>query len=113
MSKRSVFGFALSRLDLQAGLDNVARGREVSGRHTRNGACSQELDDSEFLGRAFAEEIALEMIIAWEVDGGEGDVTQQTGAGTFVETHKTQVLDDPHGGASRDVGMFGHFTLHL
>lgn len=71
------------------------------------------MNDSEFLGRAFAKEIALEMVVAGEIDGGEGDVTEKTGTSPFVETDETEVLDNPHGRASGNVGVFGHFTLHL
>lgn len=98
---------------MQPCLDNVARGGEVGGRHTRDGAGSKELDDSEFLGRAFAKEITFEVVVAWEIDGGKGDVTEKTGTSTFVETDETEILDDPHGRASGNVSMFGHFTLHL
>lgn len=98
---------------MQACLDHIARGGEVGGRHTCNGACSEELDDTEFLGRAFAKEIALEMVVAWEIYGGKGDVTEKTGTSTFVKTDETEILDDPHGRASGNVSMFGHFTLHL
>lgn len=113
MPEGGVFRLALPRLDLQPGLDDVARGGEVGGRHARDGARGQELDDPELLGRALAEEIALEVVVGWEVDAGKGNVAEEAGAGASVEADKTEVADDPHGGASGNVGVLGHFTLHL
>ena len=54
------------------------------------------------------------MVVGWEVDGGEGDVAKEAGRGAFVEAHKTEVLDDPHGGAAGDAfDVFGELALDL
>lgn len=108
-----VFRLAFPSFDLQPGFDDIARGREVGGRHARDGARGQELDDPQLLGRAFAEEIALEVVVGREVDPGKGNIAEEAGAGAFVEADETKVADDPHGGAAGDVGVLGHFTLHL
>lgn len=42
---------ALSGLNLQTGLDDVARRGEVGSGHTSHGTSSEELEDAELLGR--------------------------------------------------------------
>lgn len=64
---------ALARLDLQARLDDVAGGGEVGGRHAGDGAGEEELEHAELLGLRLAEVVALEVVVGWEVDCGEGD----------------------------------------
>ena len=64
----SVFRFALSGFDLQAGFYDVAGSGEVGGWHAGNSARGEELYDAEFLGLAFAEEIAFEVVVGREVD---------------------------------------------
>ena len=102
MGERGVCGVALAGLDLEAGLDDVAGGGEVSGGHTGDGAGGEELEDAELLGGGLAEVVALEMVVGWEVDGGEGNVAEETRGCTLVETHQTEVLDNPHRRATRD-----------
>ena len=83
--KRGVFGFAFAGFDLQPRLDHVTRGGKVGGGHSRNGACGQELQDADLFVGAFAKEIALQMVVSWEVDAGKGHVAQEAGASTFVQ----------------------------
>ena len=64
----SVFCFALSGFDLQAGFNDIAGGGEVGGWHAGNSARGEELYDAEFLSLAFAEEVALEVVVGREVD---------------------------------------------
>lgn len=57
------------------------------------------------------------MRVGGEVDGGEGDVTEETGTGALVEADETEVPDNPEGGAARGstfhAGVFRNFTLDL
>lgn len=54
------------------------------------------------------------MVVSGKVDGGEGDVAQETGGGAFVEADEAEVFDDPDGGAAGGVGDgFGDFALDL
>ena len=68
MTEGSIFRFALSGFDLQAGFNDVAGGGEVGGWHAGNSARGKELYDTEFLGLAFAEEVAFEVVVGREVD---------------------------------------------
>lgn len=113
MAETGVFGLALAGFDLEARLDDVAGGGEVRGGHAGDGARGEELHDAEFLVGALAEEVAFQVVVGREVDGGEGDVAEEAGGGTFVEADEAEVLDDPHGGAAGDVGGFGDFALDL
>lgn len=114
MAERGVLGLALARFDLEAGLDHVARGGEVGGGHAGDGAGGEELDDADFLVGAFAEQVALQVVVGREVDAGEGDVAQEAGAGAFVETDEAEVFDDPHGRAAGNAfNGFGDFALDL
>lgn len=96
MPQRGVFGLAFARFDLQAGLDHVARGGQVGGGHTGDGARGEELHDADFLVGAFAEEIALEVVVGREVDARERHVAQEAGAGALVQPDQAEVFDDPH-----------------
>jgi len=113
VAQTGVFGLALAGFDLQTGLDDVAGGGEVRGGHTGDGARGEELHDAESLVGAFAEEVALQVVVGGEVDGGEGDVAEEAGGGAFVEADQAEVLDDPHGGAAGDVGGFSDLALDL
>ena len=114
MPEGSVFRFALSGFDLQAGFYDVAGGGEVGGWHTGNSARGEELYDAEFLGLAFAEEVALEVVVGREVDSRERDVAKEAGGGAFVEADETEILDYPHCGAPGDAfNGFGDFALDL
>ena len=114
VAQRGVLGVALAGLDLQAGLDDVARGGEVGGGHASDGARGEELHDPELLGGAFAEEVALQVVVRREVDGREGHVAQQARGRAFVEPDQAEVLNDPHGGAAGDAfGGLGDFALDL
>ena len=114
VSQRGVLGVALTGLDLQPGLDDVAGRGEVGGRHAGDGARGQELHDAELLVRAFAEEVPLQVVVRREVDGGEGHVAQQAGRRALVEPDQAEVLDNPHGGAAGDAFCgFGDFALDL
>ena len=54
------------------------------------------------------------MVVGGEVDGGEGNIPEQAGGCSFVETDETEVLDDPHCGAAGSAfHRFGDFTLDL
>ena len=59
VAQRCILGLALSSLNLETGLDNVAGRGEIGGRHAGDGASSQELDDAKFLVRPFAKEVTL------------------------------------------------------
>lgn len=96
VGERGVCGVALAGLDLEARLDDVAGGGEVGGWHAGDGAGCEELEDAELLGGGLAEVVALEVVVGWEVDGGEGDVAEETRGCALVETHQSEVLDDPH-----------------
>ena len=87
VGERGVSGVALASLDLETGLDDVAGGGEVGGWHTSDCAGGEELEDAEFLGGGLAEVVALEVVVGGEVDGGEGDVAEETGGGALVEAH--------------------------
>jgi hypothetical protein len=114
MPQGYVAGIALSRLNLETGLDDVAGSGEVGGWHTSDGTSGEELQDAELFRWRFAEVVALEMIIGREIDGGKGNVTEETGRGSFVEAHKTKVLHNPHGGTAGDTfDGLGDFALHL
>lgn len=113
MSQTRILSLAFTSLDLQSGLDDIAGSGKIRGRHTGDGARGEELHDAKFLVGAFAEEVAFQVIVGREVDGGEGDIAEEAGGGAFVEAHEAEVLDDPHGGAAGDVGRFGDFALDL
>ena len=114
VSQGGVRGLALARLDLQAGLDDIARRGQVGGRHASDGAGAQELEDAQLLGVALAEVVALEVVVGWEVDGREGHVAKEAGGGALVQTHETQVAYNPHGGPPRGVGDgFRNLALYL
>ena len=54
------------------------------------------------------------MVVGGEVDGGEGDITEEAGGGAFVKSDETEILDNPHGGAAGDpFNGFGDFALDL
>ena len=71
------------------------------------------MDNAEFLGRAFSEEIALEMVVGREVDTREGHITEKASTGAFVEANETEIFHYPHCGATRDVCVLGHLALDL
>ena len=58
--------------------------------------------------------VTFKMVIGGEIDGREGNIAEETGRGTFVESHETEVTYDPHGGAPRSAfNRFGDFALDL
>ena len=69
VTQRGVLGIALTGLDLQAGLNDIAGGGEVGRGHACDGAGSEKLHDTELLARAFTEEVALQVVVGREVDG--------------------------------------------
>ena len=114
MPEGSVFRLALPGFDLQAGFNDVAGGGEVGGWHAGNSACGKELYDAEFLGLAFAKEVALEVVVGREIDSRKRDIAKEAGGGAFVEADETEVLDYPHCGAPWDAfNVFGDFALDL
>ena len=114
VAQGGVFCLALTGLDLEACLDDVAGRSQISSRHTRDGAGGQQLHDAEFLIGAFAKHVALEVVVGWEIDSGEGNVTQQAGGGAFIEANQAEILHDPHGRAALDAfDGFGDFALDL
>lgn len=71
VTQRRVSGLSLAGLDLQTSLDNIARGCQVSCRHTRNGTGGQELHNAKLLRLRLSEKVGLEVGIGGEIDGGE------------------------------------------
>ena len=71
MPERGVAGLALSRFDLEASLDDIARCGEVGCWHTRNCACSQKFKNTKLFRRGFSENVGLEVRVCGEVNGGE------------------------------------------
>ena len=54
------------------------------------------------------------MVVRGEINAGEGDIAEETGRRSFVQADETEILDDPHGGATRSaLDGFGHFALNL
>ena len=54
------------------------------------------------------------MVVGREIDSGERDVAKETGRGSFVETHQTEVLHDPHRRtAGNAFDVFGELALNL
>lgn len=114
MSQTVVTGFTLSGLDLETGLDDIARSGQVRGGHTGNGTSGQELQDTELVGGGFAKEILLQVGVGWEVNGGEGHITEQTSGSALVQTDETQVANNPHGRSLRGTtSRLGNLTLDL
>lgn len=114
MDQTTVVGLALSGFNLETGLDDVAGGGKVGGWHTGHCASCEQLEDPELLGRGFTEEVAFEVVVGREIDGGEWDVTEETSGGTLVETDETEVLDDPEGRSAGDAfDIFSNFSLDL
>lgn len=71
MSDTIVGLLTFSCLYLQPCLDHVAGCREIRRRHTSDSTRCKELDDAQFLVGSFTEEVAFQVIVSWEVDGGE------------------------------------------
>lgn len=114
MPERCIFGIAFPSLDLESGLNDIARRREVCCGHASNGACGKELDYTQFFIWAFTKKVAFEVIVGWEIDAGEWHVSQQARTCTFVQTNKTQVLYNPYRRPSRNtLDCFGDFSLYL
>ena len=114
LPERSVFRFALSGFDLQAGFNDVAGRGEVGGWHAGNSTRGEELYDAEFLGLAFAEEVTFEVVVGREVNRGERDIAKEAGGSAFVEADETEIFDNPHCGTPGDAfNGFGDFALDL
>ena len=114
VAQTSVRSLTLAGLDLETGLDNIARGREVGGGHTRNGTSGEELQDAQLVGLGLAEKVSLQVAVGREVDGGEGHVTEQTGRGALVEADETEIANNPHGRAlGGAANSLGNLTLNL
>ena len=114
LPERSVFRFALSGFDLQAGFNDVAGRGEVGGWHAGNSTRGEELYDAEFLGLAFAEEVTFEVVVGREVNSGERDIAKEAGGSAFVEADETEIFDNPHCGTPGDAfNGFGDFALDL
>ncbi|KAI6754925.1 hypothetical protein HG531_004031 [Fusarium graminearum] len=82
VSQAVVCGLALARLDLKSGLDDVAGCRE-------------------FICWGLAKEVLLEMAVGGEVDGGKGNIAEQTRRSALVQSDETQVAHNPHGRSLR------------
>jgi hypothetical protein len=117
VTESSVVGIALAGLDLESGLDHIARGGKVRSGHTSDGTGSEELHNTELLGLGLAEHILLEVEVCREVDRGEGNITKKACAGTFIETCQPKILNDEHssgpGGRSRLRGLSSNLEADL
>lgn len=73
------------------------------------------MDNTQSLIRAFAKEVSFQMVVCREVDGGERDVSEKAGTGSFIQAHQAEVFDDPHCRTFFEAGGggFGYFALHL
>ena len=60
-----------------------------------------------------AEDILLHVRVGREVDGGEGDITQQTCRGAFVQSEQAQLAHNVNGATWDGSLHLGSFTLYL
>ena len=64
---------AFPGFDLETCFNHVKGRAEVRGGHAGYCTGGEELEDAEFFGGGFAEEVRFEVGVGGEVDGGEGD----------------------------------------
>lgn len=105
----------LPRIDLQTRLDHVRRRRKIRSGDTRQRPCGQELRDRQRIRRRFPEIVLFEVGVGRKVDCAKGDVAEETGRGTLVESHCAEAADNVEGSLTFcgvDAG-FGEFALDL
>lgn len=114
VSQAVVGRLTLSGLNLETGLDDVARSGQVRSGHTGNGTSCQELNNTELVGGRLAEEVLLEMAVGGEVNGGERNITKQASRSALVKTDETQIANNPHSRSLRSTtNSLGDLALDL